>query len=117
MRLILMTKILYGGEDRIRSGLPQTTQRGFLDCCPHFQEGLDVTRYATAFRNPLKYIEHGLETNPAWYTLAARLHPGERQKESGYVNHSCGLVHANQTAGPHHGSRLDQRIIVDRRIK
>ena len=117
MRLVLLSKILQGGQDRVGSRFPEPAQRRHLNLLTQSLDLLQVLRLALPSRQP---VEQGVEliySLAAGDTLPAGLLHQELEEVLRHVDHAGAIVHHDHSAGAHHGARLRKRIEIDGKIE
>ena len=79
--------------------------------------GIIAALAAAASGNGFEYFKHPPRAFTAGNAFAAAFSLYEVHEELGYVHHTGVLVHDDESAGPHHRSSSDQRVIVDRCVE
>ncbi|MPN24205.1 hypothetical protein SDC9_171599 [bioreactor metagenome] len=113
MLLVFLPEMLDGGKHGIGCRLAQAAQRGVLDHLSELDQLFNVAFLALALGDALQNLQHALGPQPAGYAFPAGFLLYEFHKETGYVHHAGVLVHADESARPHDGAQLDQRIVID----
>ena len=96
--LILLTEVAESRENRVRSSLTKTAERGGSDGVCKLLELFNVTCLALTVSDLGKDLKHSLGTLTARSTLTAGLVNGELKEELSDVNHTVVFVHNDKSA-------------------
>ena len=117
MRLVFISEIFQGAQNRVGSGLSQAAKSCFLDILGKVFQQLDIALASLSFRNTGKDFQHTLRAFAAGSTFTAGFRLRKVQEELGNVNHAGILVHNNKATTAHHSTGSNQGIIIDRQIQ
>jgi hypothetical protein len=109
---ILITEILEGTQNRIRSRAAQGAQGTIDDSLGHGLQKFNVTRLSLAFADIMQDFIHPVNPFPARNTLTAGFKFEEIDEIPRYIDHAGAFIHDNHTTRTHHGAGFPQRIKI-----